>query len=756
MTVAALLIGVAAGLPMGLAAGTRRTESAPDRYTASSGGDPDLVLHQQNGPPLTDDIAQLNGVASASSVAFVTSFLMAPGEDEMVFEENPFAGSDRFLGARVVEGRFAEPTAPDEFTINRPFAELLQQRFGTRVGDRFEVVSFDQAQTTANAFDSGEPPAVPAFEATLVGITESPTDFDNPAPNMVFPSAFLAAHPTVGIVQTEIAVYLSPGADRDAIIGAVRALPNGSDAFPVDLRIVSADARRAVRFQVTALWIVAVVSVLAAVVVIAQIAARLLGIGADERSSLMAIGWRRHHLMAERAVVGGLVALLAAPVAAVVAYFATALFPFGALRMFEPTNGPRVDWAVTFVGLIAAFALVVIVAIVVARQITRQPTESGRRVLAGLMVATGASVALTTGSKFATSSARGGRRSVMSFVAGAVGLAGIVASLVVWSSLTKIVDQPDRWGVNFDQLFGNPYVPTESDIVAPVIDNPDLVAVTAASIGSLTINGHDTSTFAFDAVKGGLRPTVIDGREPASDSEIGLGAEVARRLHVGVGDEVDAVGSEGSGRRVRVVGIVVTPDSAGNGAAMTFDGYAVLNPTATKNVMIARFREGAPADVAAAVAAANFSPPGTLVTPTSVRALQRVTAAPFLLAVVLVVLLTVACAYLLATSVRARWHDLAVLRALGSDRRQLRAIVHWQAVVISAIAIVFGLPSGIVFGRLIVQLLTDTLGIVPGARVAPGEVGVVPLLALAVVNLLALVPARRAAHTDVARLTLDR
>jgi putative ABC transport system permease protein len=223
-----------------------------------------------------------------------------------------------------------------------------------------------------------------------------------------------------------------------------------------------------------------------------------------------------------------------------------------------------------------------------------------------------------------------------------------------------------------------------------------------------------------------------------------------------VGDEVNAVGSVGAARQLRIVGIVVTPDSAGNGAAMTFDGYAELSPTATKNLLFIRFRKGAPAHAADVVSADNFSPPGALVTPTSVRALQRVTAAPLVLGIVLAVLLTVACAYLLATSVAARARDLAVLRALGCNGRQLRAIIHWQAMLVSALVVVVGLPAGLIVGRLVVQALTNALGIVPGIHAPWLLVLAVPVVALAMANVLALFPARGAAHANVAKLTRDR
>ena len=138
------------------------------------------------------------------------------------------------------------------------------------------------------------------------------------------------------------------------------------------------------------------------------------------------------------------------------------------------------------------------------------------------------------------------------------------------------------------------------------------------------------------------------------------------------------------------------------------------------------------------------------------QALQRVTAAPVLLGLVLAVLLFVGCAYLLATSVRARRRDLAILRALGSNSRQLRAVVHWQASLVALTITTAGIPLGIVLGRWIITLLTDALGIVPGALVPIPVVAAFAIVPLLVANGLALFPARTASHTRLAQLTLDR
>jgi hypothetical protein len=689
-------------------------------------------------------------------MAFVTSFLVSPKDGKPLTDPNPFAGDERMMGARVVEGRLTDPTVPDEFTVNRRMAALLAQQSAMHVGDQFQVASFDQAQVAANAFDTGEPPRVPLFTATLVGVTENPTDFDDPSPTMVFSQAFLRAHPTVGVVQTIIATHLQPGTDPNTVMDAVHAMPNGADAYPLPARIVSADDRRAVRFQVTALWLVAAVTVVAAAVVVLQVISRTLRMTDDERSSLAALGWRPKDVFAERAVEGGIVAVIAAPVAAVLCFALTALFPLGVLRLFEPDSGPRVDWAITLFGIIATSVIILTGSALAVRR--RSFTPEGQRVgrLEGALASSGAGMPMVTGAHLITSGPHGSRRSVTSLAAGAVGLAGLVACAVVGLTLTRIGEQPGRWGVNYDQLFGNPFVPTQNDIVTPIVANPDVVAVTGATMGSLTINGHDTATFAVDAVKGDLLPTTLKGRPPATGGEIGLGAEVARRLGVHVGDSVEAVGPTGTTRQVKVVGIVVTPDMAGDGATMTFSGYSALSPTATENIVLVRFRQGAAGDAAAKVRAANYSPPGSFVTPTSVRSLQRVTAAPYLLAIVLTVFLMVAVAYLLATSVSTRRRDLAVLRALGSDRRQLRAIVHWQATLMTVMGLLVGVPAGIVLSRWIVRLLTTALGIVPGAEIPPLLVLAFALAALAVANLLALLPAHRAARTRAADLMTDR
>jgi len=753
VALAGAIIGVLGGAATGIAAGTIRTASAPARYTSTFGGDPELVVTQQSGRSLQNQIAQLPGVESTQGFVFVTAFLVAPTDGSLILDPNPFAGDAESLGTRLVDGRLPDPTNADEFVVNRQFWNSLRSAYGTRLGDVFSVRSFDQRQVEAN-FDPSSEPAGPTFSATLVGVTESPTEFDDSSQQLVFSRAFLEVHSDVGVVQSFIAVQLRDGVDPATIMDSVRQMEGGTDAFAIPTRLVSSSARRAVTFQTNALWFVCALTMLAAGAVIAQVVARTLRIDDSERQSMLALGWRNSDLVAERSLEGLVAACIAAPIAGVVAYAITGFFPIGLLGLFEPDPGVRMDWAVVLAGVAAIAAVVVATAVTIGLSRPRRYVAKAPSGLAAMLAASGAAVPLTVGSRFATSSVRG-RASWASLSVGALMVSGLAGSTVVGMSLSDIVEHSPRWGVDYQSIFGNPFTYSEGDIIQPIADSPDVEAVTGINIGSVTINGSETATIGFDQVKGTIAPIVIDGRLPLVEGEIGIGAEVQKRVGVGIGDTVEVAGTEGAARPFTVVGTVVTPDSAGNGAAMIFDSFAALNPTATKNVALVNFRDGAPESSINKVSEITYSPPGALVTPTSIRALERVTAAPYLLAIVFVFLAVIGCAYLLTTSTRARHRDFSILRSLGSESSQLRAIVHWHATVAAVIALAIGIPLGIVGGRLVVSLLTDALGIVPGSRVSLLAVSFVIAATLAVANVLALLPARRAASKKASQLTRD-
>ncbi|MBI5088109.1 MAG: ABC transporter permease, partial [Actinobacteria bacterium] len=348
--VAAVLIGLVAGLAMGLVAGTRRTASAPDRYTEWAGGEIDLALTQPQGDPATDSIAELDGVSEALSIAFVPAF---PGRspDDIAFAANPFSGDDHIAGTRVVVGRHTDRARPDEFTVNDEMAAVLTEQYGAQVGDEFQIYAFSKEQLESNrAFSDGEPPGVPAFTATWVGIVETPADFEESLPSLYYSPSFLSAHPTIPAIQTIIQVRLDPGTDPSAVLAEIQQLPDAAGTYPTDGQIVSEESRRAVRFQVTALWIVVGIALTATVFVIVQLVIRMLQAPAADASSMISLGWRRRDIAVERIAEALVAVAMAIPLAILVAWLVSEPFPIGSLDTFEPHPGPILDGLVVAIG----------------------------------------------------------------------------------------------------------------------------------------------------------------------------------------------------------------------------------------------------------------------------------------------------------------------------------------------------------------------------------------------------------------------
>ncbi|MFP3907654.1 MAG: ABC transporter permease, partial [Acidimicrobiales bacterium] len=116
-----------------------------------------------------------------------------------------------------------------------------------------------------------------------------------------------------------------------------------------------------------------------------------------------------------------------------------------------------------------------------------------------------------------------------------------------------------------------------------------------------------------------------------------------------------------------------------------------------------------------------------------------------LLLAVLIALLGIANT--LALSILERTRELGLLRAVGMTRAQMRATVRWESVIIAVFGALLGLVIGVFFGWAMVTALA-------GERISRFVVPVGPMLAIVVLAglagvLAAVVPARRAARTDV-------
>jgi predicted lysophospholipase L1 biosynthesis ABC-type transport system permease subunit len=294
-------------------------------------------------------------------------------------------------------------------------------------------------------------------------------------------------------------------------------------------------------------------------------------------------------------------------------------------------------------------------------------------------------------------------------------------------------------------------------------DDPDVLAVNDTRIGVVTIGEAPVTVFTHAAV--GDRPlpvVVLAGRMPTGPDEIALAPDSAGRAGVRIGDVVTASGRASA--RLHVTGTAFVPEDSHNGYA---DGAWVVGG-AYDRLFPDRFfkyhrshvalRPGA--DVGAAQARLNHTAVGVAgpaaaqalepaVPPAEVAQIRNIRALPLALGAFLALLAVGATGHALATTVRRRRHELAVLRALGVTRRQSRLIVAVQAAALAAAGLFLGAPLGVAVGRALWRAVADgtpLLYVPPLAVLALVLVGPVVLL---VATLLAAVPARRAARLRV-------
>jgi hypothetical protein len=396
-------------------------------------------------------------------------------------------------------------------------------------------------------------------------------------------------------------------------------------------------------------------------------------------------------------------------------------------------------------------------------RVSRLAAAAGRSGLAPTLV-TGLRFAFDPGARPTTNPSR-------SVVAGAaIALACLAGAITFSASLSSLIDQPARFGWTSDavMLGGNGYGNISLDGARRVLDADEQVdAWGGAYFGSAKIEGLDLPLLGM-AADAATRPPLVDGRYPANDREVVLGAATAERLGVAIGDPVRVAG-EGGESRLRVTGLAVFPTIGIQGAAHTSLGDGALlapelipgwdlNITAERQGdfgprgIFVRFRPGT--DTIAEVAhlqeemapIADFS--GITVVPVqrpaeivNARSIGR---APVLLAVALSLGSIVSLVLALASAVRRRRRDLAVLRSLGCTRRQLAATVGWQATVTTLAGLAIGVPLGVATGRVLWNAFARELHVVDRPAVPVLALLGLVVTAVALANLAALGPARAA------------
>lgn len=340
-------------------------------------------------------------------------------------------------------------------------------------------------------------------------------------------------------------------------------------------------------------------------------------------------------------------------------------------------------------------------------------------------------------------------------LAAIVGVAAVTATFTITESADHLLDTPMLYGHNWDAVIGPGAGSSYPDaFVTRLREDRSIAELTAGTVDEIRMGGRATGVLAMESIRGALSPTVLEGRAPAGSGEILLGTKTAGTLAAEIGDTVEGrIGDRASA--FRVVGRGVLPDFAitgtgplafGNGVAMTAGGMRRLDPQAPRNLLLLGL--GPTADARATLARlqreASATPPPR---PADVGNWGRVDAFPYLAAALIGVAAAALLAQALLSSIRRRNRDLAILKTLGFERRDVRATVAWQATTVAAIGLLAGLPLGVLLGRFAWNLFATELGVVsePVAPALPAFLVIPATLLLA--NLVALLPGRIAAGT---------
>ena len=326
-----------------------------------------------------------------------------------------------------------------------------------------------------------------------------------------------------------------------------------------------------------------------------------------------------------------------------------------------------------------------------------------------------------------------------------------VAAVTFAASLGHLSRDPRQYGVTWDVSVGNFSTFEAADDGARTLSTIPGIAGYASAVGAVVLlEGHEVSVMAIAQTRGLVSFSEIEGHDPKGPGEIALGTSTLRQLRKRVGDVVHATATTVNGQMpLRIVGRAVVnenfleaPRPPGEGGIVDFDALRVLAPSDPPEQYLVRFQRGSDrtrlvAELRSRFGATVFAP----VPAPDVTNLERVAPLAGLLAALVAALALATLGHALATSVRVRRRELAILKTIGFVRRQVSATAAWQATTLAVIALGAGIPLGIAAARWAWVVVADRIGILTVPTVPVGATLALVAAGLAAFNLIAAGPA---------------
>ncbi|MEP7201379.1 MAG: FtsX-like permease family protein [Ilumatobacteraceae bacterium] len=782
LVVLAIMIGLTGAGVMAAIAGARRSASALDRFH-DAGQTLDVFVAADvttPDPPALLEVLDGPLVESTNDLAFLFVDVDAVG---VIFAPTSQRGANVERGV-LLDGRRADPNEPDEVALS----DAAARRLGLHVGDLFEFGSLSPEQAEA-FFTAGQEPRSldgPQLKLRVVGIVRTGFDLNSfgrgTTLTLTTPAFWEKYGTTIGIGSRSHMVRLvdQPGA-VDQFTAAIAAAYGGEHLPSINVGHGERTVADSISVVTAALLAMALVIGVAGLLWIGSATARHQSALGPDIDVLLALGTTDSErralvfLCVLPALVGG---VLLAPLVAVAL---SPLFPVGAARRVDPDPGAHAD-AIILLAASAAFLAILtfIAAAAAARLVSRgRSTESSLLRVPRLVDRAARSLrpAPGTGVRFALSAPSRSSAPVRPALAGAlVGVVGLVAVAVIGASLHRFVAIPDRWGTTWDVALPPTVFAAENanpaDEAAGEPDREALVAdpeIEAAAIvlydEQLSINGVEAISMTVDPVKGGIAPTVIEGRAPSADDEIAVGRDTMRDVGVELGTSVTVTSRSQVSEQLRIVGVIAfptigEPTAVATGAVLTAKaGDRLLLGAGGNDVgtpyLVVRWASGVDSDAALArrgidtntQAGVGFIRPAA---PPEVDGLLDVQQFPLLAGGALAALGIIATSHALIVTVRRRRRELGILSALGFASAQRRAVILGQATTITVIALAIGVPIGALIGRVVWSSIATSIGVAgdasfPLALLALGALGFVVVL-----NTIASFPARTAGRLRIA------
>jgi ABC-type lipoprotein release transport system permease subunit len=549
-----------------------------------------------------------------------------------------------------------------------------------------------------------------------------------------------------------------------------------SDIEVGDLWAQYRDAQRSLSFEARSLVAFAAAALIAALFLIGQAIVRYAAASTSELQTLRALGMTPRQSVVMAAAGPAIIGCIGAVIATAIGYVASHWTPIESASRIEPHPGLSFDWVVFGPGLVVIAVLVsagAAVAAWLAVGAARRTPVSRTSSIAGVVSRAGFPVPVVIGTRFALEAGRG-RTSVPvrpALIGAITGVLGIVGAFTFAHGVNDAAGNLNRFGQTFqsadfagynDQNFG----PTDKVISALQAD-PNVTGIDDALTSVATgPGGNDSiSIYQYSAGSKPIPVVITSGRMASAADEVVLAPRTLAAMHTSVGKTVELTGSHGS-RTFTITGsglVVEGPhNSYADGGWVTQAGYNSIFQGGFKfRIVLVSLRKDAQGpNASAALTAAiskndpslssvSFSGPEV---PSEISQLREVRKLPIALGIFLVLLALGAVGHALATAVRRRAHDLAVLRALGMTQGQCRWVVVTQATVLAIIGLIFGVPLGVAIGRTVWRSVANYTPLQYVPPLAFWALVLVAPAALVVVNLLAAWPGHRAARLRIAQI----